>query len=64
MSTDIDEAANTVIGLTNTVGAAAVDLQNTRQAVRTLRRAAIAAAEHPGRLAAVGAAGQRTRALR
>ena len=54
MSTDIDDAADTVIGLTNTVGATAVDIQHATQAVRALRRAVLRAADHPARLAAVG----------
>jgi hypothetical protein len=56
MSSDIDDAAGTVIELTNTIGATAAGLQNTTQAARALRRVAMGAAHHPERLAAVGLA--------
>jgi hypothetical protein len=53
MSSDVDDAAGTVIELTNTIGATAAGLQNTTQTVRTLRRAATGGARHPERLAAL-----------
>lgn len=56
MSSDVDDAAGTVIELTNTLGATAAGVQNTTQTVRTLRRAATGAARHPERLAALGLA--------
>jgi hypothetical protein len=56
MSSDIDNAAGTVIELTNTIGATAAGLQNTTQAARALRRVATGAAHHPERLAAIGLA--------
>jgi hypothetical protein len=56
MSSDVDDAAGTVIELTSTIGATAAGLQNTTQTVRTLRRLATGAARHPDRLAALGLA--------
>lgn len=56
MSSEIDDAAATVIELTNTLGATAAGVQNTARAARTLRDAGRAAARHPERLAAVGLA--------
>jgi hypothetical protein len=56
MTPDIDDAAGTVIDLTNTIGATAAGLQNTTQTVRALRRFAIGAARHPDRVAAAGVA--------
>ncbi len=54
MNSEIDDAAATIIELTNTVGASAVGIQNSAQAARTVRRVAAGAARHPERLAAVG----------
>jgi hypothetical protein len=54
MTTDIDNAAGSVIDLTNKAGAAAVDVQHAAQAIRTARQTATIAARHPERLAAVG----------
>jgi hypothetical protein len=51
MSTDINDAAGTVIGLTNKLGATAADVQHTTQAARTVRELATTAARHPGGLA-------------
>jgi hypothetical protein len=54
MSTDINDAAGTVIDLTNKLGATAADIQHTTQAARTARELATSAARHPGRLAVLG----------
>jgi hypothetical protein len=54
MTTDIENAASTVLELTNKAGAAAVDIQQTTQAARSARQTAAMAARHPGRLAALG----------
>ncbi len=54
MTTDLADAAGTVIDLTNKAGATAVDVQQPARAARTVRQTATAAARHPGRLAAVG----------
>jgi hypothetical protein len=54
MSTEIDDAAGTIIELTNTLGASAAGVQNTAQAARTVRTLAGGAARHPGRLALAG----------
>ena len=54
MNSELDQAAGTVIELTNTLGATAAGVQNTTQAVRVLRRLAAGAARHPERVAVAG----------
>jgi hypothetical protein len=56
MNSDVDDAAGTVIELTNTIGATAIGLRNSTQTVRALRTAATGAARHPERLALLGLA--------
>ena len=56
MTSELDNAAGTVIELTNTLGATAAGVQNTTHAARTIRRLAQGAARHPERLAATGVA--------
>ena len=56
MTSDLENAAGSVIELTNTLGATAAGVQNTTQFARTVRRLATGAARHPERLAAAGAA--------
>jgi hypothetical protein len=54
MTSDINDAAGTVIDLTNQLGAAAADVQRTTQAARTARQMAGIAARHPAQLAMLG----------